>query len=321
MIVITGAAGFISSCLIQKLNSEGFHDLVLVDDFSRPDQNKNFEGKRYSQLVERDIFFDWISQNHLHIQFIFHLGARTDTTEFNYDILDELNLEYSKKVWNACVDFGLPLVYASSAATYGLGEKGYDDNESSLPELKPLNPYGESKNDFDIWALRQDRSPYFWAGLKFFNVYGPNEYHKNRMASVVFHTFNQIKKTGGMKLFQSHNADFKDGEQMRDFVYVKDVTEVLYFFMHHRKDSGIYNLGSGEARTFLDLANNTFRALGKEPQITFIPTPEDIRDKYQYFTEANMKKLRSIGYNKPFHTLEEGIADYVANYLVAGSYL
>jgi len=321
MIVITGAAGFISSCLIQKLNSEGFYDLVLVDDFSRPEQNKNFEGKRYSQLVERNVFFDWINQNHLHIQFIFHLGARTDTTEVNRNLLDELNLEYSKRVWNACVEFGLPLVYASSAATYGLGEKGYDDDESVLSELKPLNPYGESKNDFDIWALRQDRSPYFWAGLKFFNVYGPNEYHKKRMASVVFHTFNQIKETGGMKLFQSHNANFKDGEQMRDFVYVKDVTEVLYFFMHHRKDSGLYNLGSGEARTFLDLADNTFRALGREPQITFIPTPEDIRDKYQYFTEANMNKLRSIGYTKPFHTLEEGVADYVTNYLVSGSYL
>lgn len=321
MIVITGAAGFISSCLIQKLNSEGFYDLVLVDDFSRPEQNKNFEGKRYSQLVERDVFLEWINHNHLHIQFIFHLGARTDTTEFDREILDELNLKYSKGVWNACVEFGLPLVYASSAATYGLGENGYDDNESVLSELKPLNPYGESKNDFDIWALRQDRSPYFWAGLKFFNVYGPNEYHKNRMASVVFHTFNQIKTTGGMKLFQSHNADFNDGEQMRDFVYVKDVTEVLYFFMHHRKDSGIYNLGSGKARTFLDLADNTFKALGKDPKITFIPTPEDIRDKYQYFTEANMSKLRSIGYSKPFHTLEEGVTDYVTNYLVPSRYL
>ncbi|PRY53897.1 ADP-glyceromanno-heptose 6-epimerase precursor [Arcticibacter pallidicorallinus] len=321
MIVITGAAGFISSCLIQKLNSEGFYDLVLVDDFSRPEQNKNFQGKRYSQLVERDVFLEWIVQNHLHIQFIFHLGARTDTTEFNRTLLDELNLDYSKKVWNACVEFGLPLVYASSAATYGLGENGYDDDESALSHLKPLNPYGESKNDFDIWALQQERSPYFWAGLKFFNVYGPNEYHKKRMASVVFHTFNQIKETGGMKLFQSHNPKFKDGEQMRDFVYVKDVTEVLFFFMLHRKNSGIYNLGSGEARTFLDLANNTFRALGKEPQIAFIPTPEDIRDKYQYFTEANMTKLRSIGYHKPFHTLEEGVSDYVTNYLVSGSYL
>lgn len=321
MIVITGAAGFISSCLIQKLNSEGFYDLVLVDDFSRPEQNKNFEGKRYSQLVERDVFLEWINRNHLHIQFVFHLGARTDTTEFNHEILNKLNLEYSKGVWNACVEFGLPLVYASSAATYGLGENGYDDDESALSELKPLNPYGESKNNFDIWALQRSRSPYFWAGLKFFNVYGPNEYHKSRMASVVFHTFNQIKKTGQMKLFQSHNTDFKDGEQMRDFVYVKDVTEVLYFFMHHRKDSGIYNLGSGEARTFLDLANNTFRALGKDPEITFIPTPEDIRDKYQYFTEANMGKLRSIGYNKPFHTLEEGVTDYVVNYLTPDRYL
>lgn len=321
MIVITGAAGFIGSCLIQKLNSEGFYDLVLVDDFSRPEQNKNFEGKRYSHLVERDVFLEWIAQNHSHIQFIYHLGARTDTTEFDYSLLDRLNLDYSKKVWNACVEFGLPLVYASSAATYGLGENGYDDNEAKLAELKPLNPYGESKNNFDIWALEQERAPFFWAGLKFFNVYGPNEYHKKRMASVVFHTFNQIRDTGSMKLFQSHHPDFKHGEQMRDFVYVKDVTEVLYFFLHHRKDSGIYNLGSGKARTFLDLATNTFKALGKDPSISFIPTPEDIRDKYQYFTEANMDKLRSIGYSKPFHTLEEGVTDYVSNYLASGRYL
>lgn len=321
MIIITGAAGFIGSCLIQKLNTEGFKDLVLVDDFSRPEQNKNFEGKQYSQLVERELFPEWIAANHLHIQFVFHLGARTDTTEFDYDLLNRLNLEYSKEVWNACVKFGLPLVYASSAATYGLGESGYDDDESALSELKPLNPYGESKNNFDLWALSQDTKPFFWAGLKFFNVYGPNEYHKKRMASVIFHTFNQIKLTGGMKLFQSHNPNFKDGEQMRDFVYVKDVTEVLYFFLHHRRDSGIYNLGSGQARTFLDLATNTFKALGKEPQITFVPTPEDIRDKYQYFTEANMSKLRSIGYTKPFHTLEEGVEDYVTNYLVSESYL
>ncbi|HEY0768795.1 MAG TPA: NAD-dependent epimerase/dehydratase family protein, partial [Sphingobacteriaceae bacterium] len=187
--------------------------------------------------------------------------------------------------------------------------------------LKPLNPYGDSKNDFDIWALRQERKPYFWAGLKFFNVYGPNEYHKGRMASVIMHTFNQIRETGMMKLFQSHNPSFTDGGQMRDFVYVKDVINVLYFLMHHRKDSGIYNLGSGTARTFLDLAENTFKALGKDPNITFVPTPEDIRDKYQYFTEAHMDKLKAIGYTIPFHTLEEGINDYVKNYLVKGEYL
>ncbi|HEY0895708.1 MAG TPA: NAD-dependent epimerase/dehydratase family protein, partial [Sphingobacteriaceae bacterium] len=180
---------------------------------------------------------------------------------------------------------------------------------------------GDSKNEFDIWALKQERKPYFWAGLKFFNVYGPNEYHKGRMASVIFHTFNAIRKTGTMKLFRSHNPEFRDGEQMRDFVYVKDVTAVLYHLMHHRKDSGIYNLGSGRARTFLDLASNTFRAMGLEPDVQFIPTPEDIRDKYQYFTEARMEKLRSTGYNHPFHSLEEGIEDYVRNYLIPGKYL
>ena len=321
MIVITGAAGFIASCLVQKLNSEGYHDLVLVDDFSDAEQNKNFAGKRFTQQVDREDFVSWLKENQLHVQFVFHLGARTDTTEFDYDLLNRLNLEYSKDVWNTCVEFGLPLVYASSAATYGLGEAGYDDDETKLQQLKPLNPYGESKNDFDIWALKQDRKPFFWAGLKFFNVYGPNEYHKGRMASVIFHTYNQIMKSGEMKLFQSHNPDFKDGEQMRDFVYVKDVTEVMYFLMHHRKDSGIYNLGSGTARTFLDLAKNTFKALGKEPNISFIPTPEDIRDKYQYFTEAKMDKLISIGYHKPFHSLEEGVEDYVKNYLSKGEYL
>lgn len=321
MIVITGAAGFIGSCLITKLNEEQFYDLILVDDFSNAEKNKNFEGKRYSQKVDRNDFHNWLRKNQLHVQFIFHIGARTDTTEFNRDLFNDLNLEYSKEVWNNCVEFGIPLVYASSAATYGLGEHGYEDNEAKVGELKPLNPYGDSKNDFDIWALKQERKPYFWAGLKFFNVYGPNEYHKGRMASVIMHTFNQIRETGQMKLFQSHNPLYSDGGQMRDFVYVKDVINVLYFLMHHRKDPGIYNLGSGQARTFLDLAENTFKALDKEPNIVFVPTPEDIRDKYQYFTEAKMDKLQSIGYTMPFRSLEEGIQDYVKNYLVTHKYL
>lgn len=321
MIVITGAAGFIASCLISKLNQEGFQDLVLVDDFSFPEKNKNFEGKTFSQKVHRDNFHQWLRQNQLHVQFIFHIGARTNTAEFDEIVLNKLNLNYTKELWKICVEFGLPMVYASSAATYGLGELGYDDNEATIPQLHPLNPYGVSKNEFDKWALLQDRKPYFWAGLKFFNVYGPNEYHKGRMASVIMHTFNQIQKTGKMTLFQSHNPKFKDGEQMRDFVYVKDVINVLYFLMHHRKDSGIYNLGSGKARTFLDLAKNTFKALNKSPEISFMPTPEDIRDKYQYFTEANMTKLKNIGYNTPFHTLEEGVEDYVKYYLTKGLYL
>jgi ADP-L-glycero-D-manno-heptose 6-epimerase len=224
-------------------------------------------------------------------------------------------LEYSKLVWNKCIEHALPLIYASSAATYGGGELGYDDNHEVIPSLKPLNPYGDSKNDFDIWALKQERKPFFWAGLKFFNVYGPNEYHKGRMASVVFHAFNQVSEKGAMKLFRSHNSDFKDGEQLRDFVYVKDVAEVIVFLMEHRKDSGIYNLGSGKARTFLDLTKATFKAMNKKEDISFIDTPKDIRDKYQYYTQANMSKLKSIGYNKQFTTLEEGVEDYVNTFL------
>ncbi|MCB9185978.1 MAG: ADP-glyceromanno-heptose 6-epimerase [Flavobacteriales bacterium] len=321
MIVVTGAAGFIGSCLLSGLHEVGYVDLVAVDDFSSTTKNKNLEGKQLTAKVHRDDFFDWIKANHRFIQVIFHLGARTDTTEFNYQIFQELNVNYSKKVWNLCVEFGLPLIYASSAATYGLGELGFEDNHSVIKNLKPLNPYGESKNEFDRWALDQATKPYFWSGLKFFNVYGPNEYHKGRMASVVFHAFNQITQTNGMKLFRSHNPDYKDGEQLRDFIYVKDVVDVCIFLMETRKNSGIYNLGTGKARTFLDLTKATFKAMEKPEKIEFIDTPADIRDKYQYFTEANMTKLRSIGYEEPFHTLEEGVSDYVKRYLLTGNYL
>jgi ADP-L-glycero-D-manno-heptose 6-epimerase len=318
MIVITGAAGFIASCLAAKLNEEGYYDLVLVDDFSHESKKINYADKRYTALVDRNNFFTWLAANEDQVQFIFHLGARTDTTEFDKSIFDRLNLNYSKQMWNACVEYGLPLVYASSAATYGDGDLGYNDDHGVVNQLVPLNPYGDSKNDFDKWALEQDRAPYFWAGLKFFNVYGPNEYHKGRMASVVFHAFNQIMKSGEMKLFRSHRDDYTDGGQMRDFVYVKDVVEVCNFLMHNRKNSGLYNLGSGTARPFLDLAKGVFKALGKDENIGFVDTPADIRDKYQYFTEANMTKLIGIGYNKPFTSLEDGIADYVKNYLVNG---
>lgn len=315
MIVVTGAAGFIGSCLAARLNEDRFFDLVLVDDFSREDKKRNYEGKKYSQLIDRKEFPDWLRENQRLVQFVFHLGARTDTTEFDQSIFDELNLNYSKEVWNICVEFGLPLVYASSAATYGLGEHGYVDDHDVVYKLKPLNPYGESKNNFDKWALEQEKQPYFWVGAKFFNVYGPNEYHKGRMASVIMHAFRQIKENDEVKLFRSHNQDYRDGEQLRDFVYVKDVTDLLIWFMHHRKNSGLYNFGTGEARTFLDLATSTFKALEKEPNISFIDTPEDIRDKYQYFTEADMSKVRSIGYERPFTRLEDGIHDYVTNYL------
>jgi len=320
MIIVTGAAGFIGSCLVSKLNSEGFKDIIVVDDFSDPQKNLNLEGKIYSYKVHRDDFHKWLRENQRLIQFVFHIGARTDTTEFDKAIFDKLNLNYSKEVWNICVEFGLPLVYASSAATYGLGEYGYNDDHAVIEKLKPLNPYGDSKNDFDKWALQQERKPYFWAGLKFFNVYGPNEYHKGRMASVIFHAHRQILENGSVKLFRSHKPEYKDGEQLRDFVYVKDVTEVCIFLLHHRKDQGIYNLGSGKARSFLDLAKSTFNSLNKEPKIEFIDTPADIRDNYQYFTEANMDKLRSIGYDKPFTSLEDGVNDYVGNYLEGKKY-
>jgi len=320
MIIVTGAAGFIASNLVTKLNDEGFKDIVLVDDFSNSNKNKNFENKIFTNKVHRNDFINWLKNNHKFVQFIFHLGARTDTTEPKKEVFDELNLNYTKNIWNCCCEYGLPLVYASSAATYGSGELGYEDNHEIINELEPLNQYGISKNEFDKWALQQEKKPYFWVGLKFFNVYGPNEYHKGRMASVIFHSFNQIKSNKKIKLFKSHNIDYKDGEQKRDFIYVKDITNVLYFFLHHRKDSGIYNLGTGEARTFLDLAKNTFNALNIPANIEFIDTPIDIRDKYQYFTEAKMDKLKSIGYNKSFYSLEKGIEDYVKNYLINQKY-
>ena len=317
MIVVTGAAGFIGSALVGDLLREGWQDIVAVDDFSRADKAPNLGGKALTAKVDRDHFFTWLEENHRFVQFIFHLGARTDTTEFDRSIFDRLNLHYSQRMWEACVKHGIPLVYASSAATYGDGALGYDDVDDTLPaRLHPLNPYGESKNDFDTWALAQERKPYFWAGLKFFNVYGPNEYHKGRMASVVFHAYNQITASGGMKLFRSHRPDYRDGEQLRDFVYVKDVCSVCLYLMEHRRNSGLYNLGSGKARTFLDLARATFAAMDRPEQIAFIDTPQDIRDKYQYFTEARMEKLRRAGYDRPFHTLEEGVTDYVRNHLM-----
>jgi ADP-L-glycero-D-manno-heptose 6-epimerase len=322
-IVVTGTAGFIGSVMVQYLNENGLTDLLLVDDFGVEAKRKNWEQKSYTKVIERQAFLDKLKNDEYEIDIIIHLGARTDTTEFDYAIHEELNLEYSKSLWQYATAKQIPFIYASSAATYGSGEHGYDDSHSILDLLEPLNAYGISKNEFDKWATTQTEQPPLWTGLKFFNVYGPNEGHKARMASVIFHAFNQIKATGVVKLFKSHRPDFKDGAQLRDFIYVKDLVAVIHWMMQQMlsnewvaSKNGLYNLGTGKARTFYDLAANTFIAQGLKPNIEFIDMPLDIRDKYQYFTEANMNKLRAAGYDKPFSTLEEGVKDYVATYLL-----
>ncbi len=321
MIVVTGSAGFIASCLVAKLNSEGHRDIILVDDFSKSEKAPNYLEKEFSEKIDRNQFLTWFELHAEKVDLVYHLGARTDTTEFDRDLLTKLNVTFSQGVFRICADNNIPLIYASSAATYGLGENGYDDSNELPKKLIPLNPYGDSKNEFDIWALSQENKPPHFKGVKFFNVYGPNEYHKGRMASVIMHTFNQVGATGGMKLFRSHNPEYKDGEQLRDFVYVKDVVSVLYFLKDEMTYSGLINLGTGEARSFLDLAKATFKSMDVAENISFIDTPIDIRDKYQYFTEANMAKLRSLGYNKPFYSLEEGVEDYVKNYLLPHKYM
>jgi len=319
MIIVTGAAGFIGSCMVGKLNEHGFTDILLVDEFdlSKKEKYLNLQNKNIFAKIDRQIFPYFLEKNAKNIEFIFHIGARTDTTECDEKIFNELNLNYSKVIWNFCVKYDISLVYASTAASYGDGELGYDDQDYSLIyKLKPMNLYGESKNDFDKWVLEQNAVPPNWYGLKFFNVFGPNEYHKGRMASVVFHSYNQIVENNKIELFKSHNPKYKDGEQLRDFIYIKDVIDVMFFLMSKKPISGIYNLGTGKARSFLDVANLIFKSINKTPKIEFIDTPIDIRDKYQYFTEAKMDKLRSIGYDKSFYTLEEGVKDYVENFLI-----
>lgn len=325
-ILVTGAAGFIGSCMVGYLNKKGYSHIIISDDFSRSDKLDNYKNKKYHVQIEREDLFKWIEKNQVSIDFVFHLGARTDTTEFDYSIHEKLNVEYSKKIWKYCAEKNIPLVYASSAATYGGGEFGYSDSHEILDKLKPLNPYGVSKNEFDKWALQQKAAPPFWAGLKFFNVYGPNEYHKGRMASVIFHAFNQIQEKNKVRLFRSHRPDFKDGEQLRDFIYVNDVVAVCYWFMEKNMEpgkapeSGLYNLGTGKARSFNDQVSAIFTALGKKVNIEYFDTPVDIRDKYQYFTEADMSKLRKVGYKEEFWSLEKGVEDYVKNFLAGHKY-
>lgn len=316
MIVVTGAAGFIGSYFVGKLNRVGFHNLVLVDRYDDDAKERNLSSKEYTQLIDRDDFFHWFRLNRSKVEMVFHLGARTDTIGVEAESYEELNLHYSQNLWNACTGYNIPMLYASSAATYGNGEKGFSDAHHNIHHLKPLNLYAWSKHDFDLWVLNQRKTPQFWAGLKFFNVYGPNEYHKGRMASVVLHAFQTIRHTGEMKLFRSHREDVADGEQKRDFIYVDDIAEVMLFFLQNQQNPGIYNVGTGKARSYLDLTRAVFESMKVNPDIQFIDTPRDIRSRYQYFTEADIQKLREIGYSKPFSELETGIHEYVSQFLI-----
>jgi ADP-L-glycero-D-manno-heptose 6-epimerase len=320
MIVLTGAAGFIGSCMAAHLLALGETELVLVDDFSPAAKLPNHQEKAVLARVERETLFDWLAEHGQGVRAIVHLGARTDTAEQDTALFDRLNVRYSQRLWQWCSRAEVPFLYASSAATYGGGEWGFQDDHAVIPRLKPLNPYGRSKQTFDEWVLQQPECPPAWAGWKFFNVYGPNEWHKGRMASVVYHAFHQIEANGKLNLFRSHRADIADGEQARDFVYVKDVVRILAQWLKQPGPSGIYNLGSGKARTFLDLAQALFQAMGQEPALTFIDTPIDIRAAYQYFTEADMSKLEEANGNKASYSLEAGVADYVSTFLRPGQF-
>ncbi|APF19986.1 ADP-L-glycero-D-manno-heptose-6-epimerase [Caldithrix abyssi DSM 13497] len=314
MIIVTGAAGFIGSCVVSRLNKEGITDIIAVDVLRENDKWKNLRHLDFVDYLDREQLFDFL-EGAANIEAIIHMGACSATTERNAHYLMENNYRYTLKLAQFAMNHGARFIYASSGATYGLGELGYDDDEDNIHRLRPLNMYGYSKQLFDLKARREG-----WfkniVGLKFFNVYGPNEYFKGDMASVVFKAFNQIRQTGSVRLFKSHRPDFKDGEQLRDFVYVKDVLEVILFFLQNPDKNGLFNVGSGKARSFLDLVNATFAAMGKKPEIIFFDMPEHLRDRYQYFTEARIEKLRKAGYQKEFASLERGIEDYVRNYLL-----
>lgn len=328
MIVVTGAAGFIGSALIGELILRGYGDLVAVDDFSALEKLPNLEGKSIRLKISRDQFLTWLSDHGKEVQAIFHIGARTNTAETDWDVLNRLNVRYTQSVFEQCTRFSIPLIYASSAATYGDGASGFQDGLENIQGLKPLNPYGNSKQLLDLWVKEQSEKspsysflPPFWAGFKFFNVFGPNEYHKGRMASVVYHAYHQILENGNVKLFKSYKEGIPHGWQKRDFIWIKDVLNVLIHFMENRKNSGLYNLGSGEARTFLDLANAVFSSCGMNPNIDFIDMPEDIRENYQYFTQADTHRLQQAGYLTAFTKLELAVDDYVVNYLKPLRYL
>jgi ADP-L-glycero-D-manno-heptose 6-epimerase len=294
---------------------------VVVDDFYQWKKEKNLKGKRVHEWVHRDLFLNYFEKLSSHIEIVFHLGARTDTISEDTAVFNALNLQYSKDIWKICTAHSIPLVYASSAATYGDGQYGFSDAHEMVPKLEPLNAYALSKQQFDLWVLEQKDTPPNWYGLKFFNVYGPNEYHKARMASVIYHAFHQIKSTGKLNLFKSHRPDYQDGGQKRDFIYVKDVLQMVWDVYAKKPASGLYNVGTGKARTFEDLGKATFKSLGLNTNIEYIDMPEDLREKYQYFTEADMSKWKSAGLPLPATSLDDGVKDYVQQYLIGGKYL
>ena len=322
MIVITGGAGMIGSIIAWQLNKKGRDDMVIVDRITHEDQWQNLVKRHYVQYLDKDQLLPWL-EGRTDVEAIIHMGAISATTERDFNKLVEANIHYSQNLWTWCANNNAAFFYASSAATYGDGEHGYDD--TSIENLRPLNGYGYSKHFFDQWALQQVSkglsTPSAWAGFKFFNVYGPNEYHKERMASVAFHSFNQFKETGTVKLFKSHKEGYDDGMQLRDFVYVKDAAAVVVHFLASALAgkacaSSIYNVGTGKARAFKDLATSVMTSMGKTPNINYIDMPEDLQGRYQYFTEATASKLRAAGFDKPFHSLEDGVKDYIQNYLM-----
>ena len=318
MIIITGGAGMIGSMIAWHLNNLGRDDLVIVDDIQHPEQWQNLVKRRYANYLDKSELAGFLLGKPK-IDAIIHMGAISSTTERDFNKLVQNNIRYSQLLWAWCAENKVPFLYASSAATYGAGEQGYDD-ACDINTLRPLNGYGYSKQYFDQWALQQTANkqptPSQWQGFKFFNVYGPNEYHKERMASVSFHTFNQFKTEGTVKLFKSHLAGYEDGMQLRDFVYVKDAAAAVVHFVNNLCESGIYDIGTGQARAFRDLATAVMTSMGETPNITYIEMPKDLRGKYQYFTQAKMLKLENTGYTVKFHTLEEGVRDYVHNYLL-----
>ncbi|MFD0912132.1 ADP-glyceromanno-heptose 6-epimerase [Methylophilus luteus] len=323
MIVITGGAGMIGSMMAWHLNTKlGRQDIIIVDRITHENQWQNLVHRHYAEYLDKDQLFDFLEDND-DVTAVIHMGAISATTERDFNKLVADNMHYSQDLWSWCAEYEVPFFYASSAATYGAGEHGYDD--ASIEGLRPLNGYGYSKHFFDQWVLEQVKqkqpAPPAWAGFKFFNVYGPNEYHKERMASVALHTFNQFSETGTMRLFKGTKPGIADGMQLRDFVYVKDVADVMGFFLEAALKqkpaaSAIYNIGTGQARSFKDLATNVMTSMAREPDITYIDMPQDLQGKYQYFTQAEMQKLRQAGYKKPFTSLEEGVKDYVQNYLM-----